>query len=87
LTGHPLRLPGYEGNGLYVWFDARDGLLSASIEWATNQGTPDAWTAWGTIRPSWTYYFVGKDTSLPYIIWPAELLAMAGSIATTAAPS
>ena len=75
--GIPLPLPGYEGKCLYVWFEAVMGYFSASIEWATNQGMPDAWRAWWYDPAVLTYYFVGKD-NIPFhtIIWPAELLAM-----------
>jgi len=75
--GIPLPLPGYEGKRLYVWFEAVMGYFSASIEWAANQGTPDAWKAWWYDPAVPTYYFVGKD-NIPFhtVIWPAELLAM-----------
>ncbi len=75
--GIPLPLPGYEGKRLYVWFEAVMGYFSASIEWATNQGTPDAWKEWWYDPAVPSYYFVGKD-NIPFhtIIWPAELLAV-----------
>jgi len=75
--GIPLPLPGYEGKCLYVWFEAVIGYLSASIEWATNQGRPDGWKEWWYDPAVLSYYFVGKD-NIPFhtVIWPAELLAV-----------
>lgn len=75
--GIPLPLPGYEGKCLYVWFEAVIGYFSASIEWAVNRGTPDAWKAWWYDPKALTYYFIGKD-NIPFhtVIWPAELLAV-----------
>lgn len=75
--GIPLPLPGYEGKCLYVWFEAVIGYFSASIEWAKNRGTPDAWQEWWYNPEALTYYFIGKD-NIPFhtVIWPAELLAV-----------
>jgi methionyl-tRNA synthetase len=76
--GVPIPLDGYEDKRLYVWFEAVIGYLSASIEWAHNNGTPEAW------KPFWedgsrAYYFMGKD-NIPFhtIIWPAMLLGYGG---------
>ncbi len=44
--GIPVPVEGYEGKVLYVWFEAVIGYLSATIEWAQNNGTPDAWKKW-----------------------------------------
>ena len=47
--GVPIPVAGYEereDKKIYVWFDAVIGYLSASIEWAGNRGTPDAWREW-----------------------------------------
>jgi len=75
--GIPIPLPGYEGKCLYVWFEAVIGYFSASVEWAKNQGTPEAWKAWWYDPEARTYYFIGKD-NIPFhtVIWPAELLAV-----------
>ena len=76
--GVPLPLDGYEDKRIYVWFEAVVGYLSASIEWARNNGSPEAW------RPFWedgsrSYYFMGKD-NIPFhtVIWPAMLLGYGG---------
>ncbi len=72
-----LPLPGYEGKRLYVWFEAVMGYFSASVEWAKNQGTPEAWKAWWYNPEALTYYFMAKD-NIPFhtVIWPGELLAV-----------
>ena len=76
--GIPLPLEGYDDKRIYVWFEAVIGYLSASIEWANNNGEPEAW------KPFWedgsrAYYFMGKD-NIPFhtVIWPAMLLGYGG---------
>ena len=76
--GVPLPVEGYEDKRIYVWFEAVIGYLSASIEWAHNSGTPEAW------KPFWedgsrAFYFMGKD-NIPFhtVIWPAMLLGYGG---------
>ncbi len=77
--GVPIPLEGYDDKRIYVWFDAVIGYFSASVEWADQQGTPEAWKLWwipGQTHPSVkSYYFIGKD-NIPFhtIIWPAMLL-------------
>jgi methionyl-tRNA synthetase len=73
--GIPVPVVGWDGKVLYVWFEAVIGYLSASIEWANNQGQPEAWKKWWYDPDARSYYFVGKD-NIPFhaIIWPAELL-------------
>jgi len=73
--GIAVPLPGFEGKRLYVWFEAVIGYLSASIEWAKNNGKPDVWKEWWYNQDAKTYYFVGKD-NIPFhaIIWPAQLM-------------
>ena len=65
-----------DGKKIYVWFEAVIGYLSASKEWAMNNGTPEAWKDFWLDKDSESYYFVGKD-NVPFhaIIWPAMLLA------------
>ncbi len=74
--GIPVPIAGYEHKIIYVWFEAVIGYLSASIEWAANNGRPDAWRDWWFDPNARPYYFIGKD-NIPFhaIIWPAELLA------------
>jgi len=74
----PVPLPGWEEKRLYVWFEAVMGYLSASIEWAHNQGRPEAWKEWWYDPEALTYYFIGKD-NIPFhaFFWPAELMGVA----------
>ena len=77
--GVPIPLPEYkerDDKRIYVWFDAVIGYLSASVEWAVNQGTPDAWKEWWVNPESHHYYFMGKDNIVFHtIIWPSILLS------------
>jgi methionyl-tRNA synthetase len=64
---------------IYVWFDAVIGYLSASVEWAANRGTPDAWREWWQNPEARHYYFMGKDNIVFHtVIWPSMLLGYGG---------
>lgn len=75
--GIPVPVDGWEGKVLYVWFEAVIGYLSATIEWAHNNGEENAWKRWWYDPAARTYYFVGKD-NIPFhaIHWPAELFGV-----------
>ena len=77
--GIPVPVEGYEHKVLYVWFEAVIGYLSASIEWAKNNGDPEAWKKWWQNPQARTVYFVGKD-NIPFhsIFWPAQLFGSKG---------
>ena len=72
--GITLPVPGFESKRIYVWFEAVIGYLSASKQWAAEQGDPEAWREFWQ-PPARSYYFVGKD-NIPFhtIIWPAMLM-------------
>ena len=76
--GVPIPLPEYadrDDKKIYVWFDAVIGYLSASIEWAHNRGTPEAWRDWWQNERSRHFYFMGKDNIVFHtVIWPGMLL-------------
>jgi methionyl-tRNA synthetase len=76
--GVPVPVPGYaerDDKRIYVWFDAVIGYLSASIEWAANRGTPDAWREWWQNTEAQHAYFMGKDNIVFHaVIWPSMLL-------------
>jgi methionyl-tRNA synthetase len=80
--GVPVPLPGWEDRAdkrIYVWFDAVMGYLSASIEWAHNRGTPDAWKKWWEDAHARGYYFMGKDNiTFHTVMWPAILIGAGG---------
>ena len=71
-----------EGKRIYVWYDAVIGYLSASKEWAEQQGTPDRWKHWWHNDESRHVYFIGKD-NIPFhaLFWPAQLMAVGEQIA------
>jgi methionyl-tRNA synthetase len=75
--GIPVPLEGWEEKRLYVWFEAVMGYLTASIEWAANQGQPEAWKPWWYDPDVRGYVFIGKD-NIPFhtVIWQAELLGV-----------
>jgi methionyl-tRNA synthetase len=79
--GVPIPVAGYaqdENKRIYVWFDAVIGYLSASIEWASVVGRPDAWRDWWQNPDSRHYYFMGKDNIVFHtVIWPSMLLGYA----------
>ena len=76
--GVRIPVPGYDERDdkrVYVWFDAVIGYLSASVEWAANRGTPDAWRDWWQDPNARHYYFMGKDNIVFHsVIWPSQLL-------------
>jgi methionyl-tRNA synthetase len=76
--GVPVPLPGWEENPskkIYVWFDAVIGYLSASIEWAVQRGSPDAWKDWWLNPAARHYYTMGKDNiTFHTVLWPAILM-------------
>jgi methionyl-tRNA synthetase len=75
--GIPVPVEGWEGKCLYVWFEAVMGYFSASIEWAHNEGQPEAWKDWWYDPAARTLYFIGLD-NVPFhtVIWPAELMGV-----------
>lgn len=77
--GIPVPVEGFEGKRIYVWFEAVIGYLSASIEWASRNGTPEAWRDFWEDPSARTYYFQGKD-NVPFhtTIWPAMLMGRGG---------
>ena len=77
--GIQVPVEGFSGKVLYVWFEAVIGYLSASIEWARNQGDEDAWRHWWQDPEARSVYFVGKD-NIPFhaVFWPAQLLGSRG---------
>ncbi len=79
--GIPIPLEGdeWKNKRLYVWFEAVIGYFSASIEWAKNNGQPEAWKQWWYNAEAKVYNFIGKDNiEFHTIIWPAELMGLDG---------
>ena len=76
------------GKKIYVWFEAVIGYLSASKEWAKNNGNEQEWAEWWNNESAETYYFIGKD-NVPFhaVIWPSILLAYEGLNLPTNVPA
>jgi methionyl-tRNA synthetase len=75
--GIPVPVEGYppETKRIYVWFDAVIGYLSAAVEWAQNNGTPEEWRDWWQNPDATHAYFMGKDNIVFHtVIWPSMLL-------------
>ena len=79
--------PGFEQKRIYVWFEAVIGYLSASKEWASLQGNPEAWKSFWN-QEAKSYYFIGKD-NIPFhtLIWPAMLMGYGGLALPTDVPA
>ncbi len=73
--GIPVPVEDFESKRIYVWFDAVTGYLSASKEWAKQQGDPEKWREWWQNPQARHYYFLAKD-NIPFhtIIWPSMLM-------------
>src|SRR6476646_250200 len=75
--GIPVPVEGYppETKRSYVWCDAVSGYCSAAVEWAQNNGTPEAWRDWWQNPDATHAYFMGKDNIVFHtVIWPSMLL-------------
>ncbi len=69
-----------EGKVLYVWFDAPIGYISATKEWAIQQGDAELWRRYWQIHEDGTeptlLHFIGKDNIVFHaLIFPALLMA------------
>jgi methionyl-tRNA synthetase len=64
-----------EGKVLYVWFDAPIGYISATKEWAQQQGKPDLWESYWLDSATKLIQFIGKD-NIPFhaSIFPAMVM-------------
>jgi methionyl-tRNA synthetase len=70
--GIPVPLPEAQGKVLYVWFDAPIGYISSTMEWAQQQGNPEAWKDYWEDPETKLVHFIGKD-NIPFhaVIFPA----------------
>lgn len=74
--GVPVPLEGVEGKVLYVWFDAPIGYISATKEWAEQQGAPERWKTYWQEEDTDLIHFIGKDNIVFHcIMFPATLMA------------
>ncbi|MBI4812098.1 methionine--tRNA ligase [Candidatus Falkowbacteria bacterium] len=75
--GIPIPLMGWDNRRIYVWFEAVHGYLTASMEWARQQGDPEAWKKFWIRGDGVTaYYVIGKD-NIPFhtLMWSFILSA------------
>ncbi len=74
--GVKVPLEGVNGKVLYVWFDAPIGYISATKEWAKQQGDPDLWKTYWQDDETKLVHFIGKDNIVFHcIMFPAMLMA------------
>jgi methionyl-tRNA synthetase len=74
--GVPVPLEDAKGKVLYVWFDAPIGYISATKEWAFEQGNPDEWKSYWQDEDTDLIHFIGKDNIVFHcIMFPATLMA------------
>ena len=72
--GIPVPVEGADGKVLYVWFDAPIGYISATKQWAKDQGKE--WGPYWKSEDSKLVHFIGKDNIVFHcIIFPTMLKA------------
>jgi methionyl-tRNA synthetase len=72
--GVPVPLPGAEGKVLYVWLDAPIGYISATKQWALDNGKQ--WEPYWKDEETKLVHFIGKDNIVFHcIIFPVILKA------------
>lgn len=73
--GIPVPVAGGENKVLYVWFDAPIGYISATKEWAAQEGAD--WKPYWQDKNTELVHFIGKDNIVFHcIIFPSVLKAM-----------
>lgn len=84
--GIPVPIEGAEGKVLYVWFDAPIGYISATRQWAADQGKD--WKAYWQDEESCLIHFLGKDNIVFHtIIFPSMLKLNGDYILPTNVPA
>jgi methionyl-tRNA synthetase len=74
--GVKVPIPEAKDKVLYVWFDAPIGYISATMEWAEQQGKPDRWKDYWLDKDTKMVHFIGKDNIVFHaVVWPAMLMA------------
>ncbi len=74
--GIPVPLEGAEGKVLYVWFDAPIGYISATKQWAADNGKD--WKDYWQNEDSRLIHFLGKDNIVFHTIIFPSMLRMHG---------
>jgi methionyl-tRNA synthetase len=81
--GVPVPIEGADGKVLYVWLDAPIGYISATKQWAKDNGKKweNYWKAEGVDEPSKLVHFIGKDNIVFHtIIFPIILKEFGGLV-------
>jgi methionyl-tRNA synthetase len=82
----PQEIPNSKGKKLYVWLDAPIGYISATKQWAKDNGKN--WEDYWKKEDSTLIHFIGKDNIVFHcIIFPAILKAHGGYILPTNVPA
>jgi methionyl-tRNA synthetase len=69
------------GKVLYVWFDAPIGYISATRQWAIEQGDPQRWQRYWQSEDTKLVHFIGKDNIVFHcLIFPAMLKLHGGYV-------
>ncbi len=77
--GVPVPIEGTEGKVLYVWLDAPIGYISATKQWAKDQGNEQDWERWWKDADTDMIHFIGKDNIVFHcIIFPILLKSHGG---------
>lgn len=64
-----------EGKVIYVWFDAPIGYISATKEWAMEEGAPATWKAYWQDDDTRLVHFIGKDNIVFHcLMFPSMLM-------------
>jgi len=64
-----------EGKVIYVWFDAPIGYISATKEWAEEEGAPEQWRDYWQDEDTRLVHFIGKDNIVFHcLMFPAMLM-------------
>ncbi|MEZ4925300.1 MAG: methionine--tRNA ligase [Saprospiraceae bacterium] len=82
----PSEIPGSEGKKLYVWLDAPIGYISATRQWAIDQGKD--WEPYWKDEDTALIHFIGKDNIVFHcLIFPAILKAHGGYVLPVNVPA
>ncbi|MFN8246649.1 MAG: methionine--tRNA ligase [Ferruginibacter sp.] len=81
----PENIPGSEGKVLYVWFDAPIGYISATKQWAIDNGKD--WTPYWNSPDTKLVHFIGKDNIVFHCIIFPVMLKLKGYILPDNVPS
>lgn len=83
--GIQVPLPGAEGKVLYVWFDAPIGYISATKQWALDNGKD--WKPYWYSNDTKLVHFIGKDNIVFHCIIFPVMLKLHGNILPANVPA